>query len=125
MARQSVSRFGENDLRLSPARPRTSRPGYRELFLWTAAIGVLLGLARWAVTQESSRAGGVSRGEIIFSGLLLASNAGLALAATAATLVPRFWTLCLPAMILLCAGFAWAAWRLYNQLFGQDDAHHQ
>lgn len=53
---------------------------------------------------------------------MFASNAGLALAATAATLVPRFWTLCLPAMTLLCAGFTWAAWRLYYHLFDQDDA---
>jgi hypothetical protein len=31
-------------------------------------------------------------------------------------------TLCLPAMTLLCAGLTWAAWRLYYQLFGPDDA---
>ena len=83
----------------------------RELFLWTAAIGVLLGLARWAVTRETNRAGGVSQGEIVFFGLLLVSNVGLTLAAIAGTLVLRFGSVCLPLMMLLCAGLTWAEWR--------------
>jgi hypothetical protein len=94
----------------------------RELFLWTAAIAVLLGLARWAVTLEASRAGGVSEGEVLFFGFLLVSNAGLTLAASVGTLVPRFWLVCLPVMTLLCAGLTWTEWRAAEHLFGADDA---